>query len=118
MPYANTEKNKEYQRVWVAKKRARRVDMRARENAYKTQHRNRARALIHEEKQRQGCVDCGEADPIVLDFDHKPGEIKFRSVANLVNHSRAVLMAEMKKCDVRCANCHRRVTYKRRCGGL
>jgi hypothetical protein len=57
------------------------------------------------------CVDCGESDPIVLDFDHMDRKrksfgvsegIHFRSLPNLVK--------EIDKCVVRCANCHRRKT--------
>ena len=54
-----------------------------------------------------GCVDCGEADPVVLDFDHV-GE-KRGSVPRLAQfgHSLATLEAEIAKCEVRCGNCHR-----------
>jgi hypothetical protein len=58
------------------------------------------------------CVDCGETDPIVLEFDHRDGEEKDRTVAELVsdNCGWAKILAEIEKCDVRCANCHRRKT--------
>ena len=62
------------------------------------------------------CVDCGEANPIVSEFDHRnPGE-KFYGVADLVAKGRSwdVISQEMKKCDVRCANCHRIITAKKR----
>jgi hypothetical protein len=59
------------------------------------------------------CVDCGEADPIVLEFDHVRG-VKAADVSNLVKGvaSRARLETEIAKCDVRCANCHRRRTTR------
>lgn len=57
---------------------------------------------------------CGETDPVVLDFDHRPGETKFEHVSTLTSWGRFdALLREMKKCDVLCANCHRRVTRKR-----
>ena len=61
------------------------------------------------------CVDCGEADPIVLEFDHRPGVDKAFNLGVAVqrNYSLARVKAEVAKCDVRCANCHRRVTYDR-----
>ena len=56
------------------------------------------------------CVDCGEDDPVVLEFDHQRD--KRHGVAQLLHaHVRwEVIAAEIAKCDVRCANCHRRRT--------
>jgi len=57
------------------------------------------------------CVDCGEEDRIVLEFDHIDPSKKRRGIATLRGHSSLdKLKAEMKKCEVRCANCHRRKT--------
>lgn len=56
------------------------------------------------------CVDCGETDPIVLDFDHRPGWDKKFTIGLNTNYCFATLEKEIKKCDVRCANCHRRKT--------
>lgn len=55
------------------------------------------------------CVECGESDPIVLEFDHRSGVEKVECVSMLVlNSSWARVEAEIQKCDVLCANCHRR----------
>jgi len=61
------------------------------------------------------CVDCGELDIRVLDFDHRPGVNKSADVMRLVRfgHSLRKVAAEIEKCDVRCRNCHARVTYER-----
>ena len=58
------------------------------------------------------CVDCGESDPIVLEFDHQ--EDKKMNISNMVNsgYSIETLSLEVSKCEVRCANCHRRKTAK------
>ncbi len=55
------------------------------------------------------CVDCGEQDIVVLEFDHVRGE-KRDAISNMVRHrlSLATLMEEIAKCEVRCANCHRK----------
>jgi len=59
------------------------------------------------------CVDCGEPDPLVLDFDHRDPEKKIMTVSLLVSRVRKErLIEEIEKCDVRCANCHRRKTAK------
>lgn len=58
------------------------------------------------------CVDCGESDPVVLDFDHVIGE-KADNISSLLQrkNSWAAILKEIGKCVVRCANCHRRKTY-------
>jgi hypothetical protein len=60
--------------------------------------------------QSTSCVDCGEGDPVVLDFDHVG--IKRAGVVQLAyrEHSIASLEREIAECEVRCANCHRRRT--------
>jgi hypothetical protein len=59
------------------------------------------------------CVDCGETDPVVLEFDHVRGE-KIRPISHMVSTQAplATLVQEIGKCEVRCANCHRRKTFK------
>ena len=57
------------------------------------------------------CVDCGEPDPIVLEFDHrKDKEFTIGAYHREVTLER--LKKEIAKCDVRCANCHVRKTCK------
>src|SRR6266850_1731604 len=54
------------------------------------------------------CVDCGEIDPVVLQFDHRDGTEKVDAVGTMLNRaSWSDLLNEIAKCDVRCANCHR-----------
>lgn len=57
-------------------------------------------------------------DPSVLDFDHRPGEDKLFSIGTTIArwsfdvwHRK--VMAEIAKCDVVCANCHRVRTRER-----
>jgi hypothetical protein len=64
--------------------------------------------------QDKTCIDCGEADPIVLDFDHKQPSLKFKSISKMLSghYSWKRILLEIDKCDIRCANCHRRKTYR------
>jgi len=59
------------------------------------------------------CVDCSESDIVVLEFDHVRGTKAF-NIAYLVGQGRDLqtIKTEMDKCEVRCANCHRRKTAK------
>lgn len=59
------------------------------------------------------CVDCGISDPIVLEFDHVRGKKLFNISDGIKNTKpRKVLFDEIAKCEVRCANCHKRKTAK------
>ncbi len=57
------------------------------------------------------CVRCGESNPLVLDFDHIERDKKsFNiSVARSAYNWNTVL-SEIQKCQVLCANCHRKKT--------
>jgi len=56
------------------------------------------------------CIDCGEADPVVLEFDHRNKEEKSFAVCRKMytGASWELLLSEIDKCDVRCSNCHKR----------
>jgi hypothetical protein len=58
------------------------------------------------------CVDCDEDDPLVLEFDHLADK-KFNISAGLRNRNWHDVLDEIAKCDVVCANCHRRRTARR-----
>jgi hypothetical protein len=58
------------------------------------------------------CVDCGEDDPLVLEFDHLADK-KFNITKGITTHSWQAVLDEIAKCDVVCANCHRRRTASR-----
>lgn len=57
-------------------------------------------------------MDCNEADPVVLEFDHVRGEKKGTISHAIHDFEHQALQDEILKCDVRCANCHRRKTAK------
>ena len=57
-----------------------------------------------------GCVNCAEADPDCLDFHHLNEREKIDSVSQLISYepSKEELLIEMNKCQIICANCHRK----------
>lgn len=63
------------------------------------------------------CLDCGKKYPAwIMDFDHrdekdKVASISFLAFRKLVKFDK--IKAEIAKCDLVCANCHRDRTYKR-----
>ena len=74
--------------------------------------------LLAEIKMSSGCVDCGYKDhPHALHFDHLPGfEKRFGVAIGATTMSKEAVLAEVKKCAVRCANCHAIKTALRRKG--
>lgn len=72
------------------------------------------RAFVKKYLQDNPCVDCGYDDWRALEFDHT-GDDKTDAIANLLrlDVSLARLKHEIRKCDVRCANCHRIITFQR-----
>lgn len=77
-----------------------------------TINRSEAQSYIRSYLLQHPCVDCGESDTTVLEFDHRKN--KFKEVAELIRGRYPLLKVkeEVEKCDVRCANCHRRKTAR------
>lgn len=58
---------------------------------------------------KQNPCKCGEANPVLLEFDHRDRDTKVESISNMLRSALAVetLMDEISKCDVMCVVCHR-----------
>jgi hypothetical protein len=70
---------------------------------------------IDQYKLQHGCADCGfRKDPVALDFDHTDPASKVADVSALLRYAHwDVVLAELAKCLIRCANCHRIKTHRR-----
>ncbi len=68
---------------------------------------------LHSYLSAHPCVDCGQTDIRVLEFDHVRG--KSASITNLLKNTAPWerIEAEIAKCEVRCVNCHRIKTSER-----
>lgn len=78
----------------------------------------RARAFLNEYLSQHPCIDCGEADLDVLQFDHRQPTATDRVVTGMLTYSIDSITAEIEKCDVRCANCHTRRTRQQQQTGV
>jgi hypothetical protein len=70
---------------------------------------------LHLYKEKNGCADCRNHFPhYVLEFDHKPEYQKIDVVYRVLRtYGPEAAWAEVRKCDVLCANCHKIRTYQR-----
>lgn len=68
---------------------------------------------FRELKSRLTCIRCGENHPATLDFHHRDPSSKVAAVSEGVRDGwkRERILAEIEKCDVLCANCHRKEHY-------
>jgi len=58
---------------------------------------------------KKGCLICNEKDPVVLDFHHIDPKQKKENVKSMSDRTEEKVLAEMAKCIILCANCHRRL---------
>lgn len=86
---------------------------------YKARSAQRGRRLASERARllidffaEHPCVDCGERDPVVLEFDHVRD--KTFDIGQAIGAASWVrIVREMQKCEVVCGNCHARRTARR-----
>jgi hypothetical protein len=83
-------------------------------NARTRASRVAARQYVFDYLSTHPCVECGENDPMVLEFDHIGS--KRKTIAELIRDGASIqsLQREIDQCQVMCANCHRRKTMKAR----
>ena len=70
--------------------------------------KSKARSFVLDYLKVNPCTDCGYTNPIALEFDHVIGT-KRADVSAMVSDALSVeaIAAEIQKCQVVCANCHR-----------
>ncbi len=84
-------------------------------------HRRETRSAIYQRKvkfmrdfKEQPCADCGVEHPhYIMEFDHIQGT-KISAVSSMRAKGWQDIINEIIKCDVVCANCHRRREWERR----
>jgi len=76
--------------------------------------RDEAREFVYQYLSTHPCIQCGEGDPMVLEFHHRGGKDLPVSVMVAGGYPIHKIQEEIDKCDVLCANCHRRLTMSER----
>ena len=96
-------KQRQYERAWYARNRAKvRAKVRAR--------RLRIAEWFRSFKETLSCLRCGENDWVALDFHHRDPRKKDPTINEMWRKGWGIkrILAEIAKCDVLCANCHRK----------
>lgn len=103
--------DREYKRNWLIDNKKVQIE-RIRKNNVKANQRNQD--YVWKYLLEHPCVDCGENDILCLQFDHVQGE-KISGVGVMLNKALSLktIIKEIKKCNVRCANCHMKITARR-----
>ena len=74
---------------------------------------NTSREFVNELKDNP-CMDCGgKFPPCAMDYDHRDPSIKKHGVGTMLTSTKETILADIAKCDLVCANCHRVRTFKR-----
>lgn len=90
MPYKDQAKFNEYRNRWTAKRRE-----------------------FWNSLKDAPCTDCGiRYPPYVMQWDHT-GDDKEFTIAKFWQYSKSRVLAEIKKCELVCANCHAERTHSR-----
>ena len=113
MPHKSPEERKKYQKEYHTAYYANNKEYRDKQKT-RTKKRNARIRKINLENRKEylknhPCIDCGENDPVCLDFHHIKGNKKY-SIANAVTKglSWETILIEINKCVVVCSNCHRK----------
>lgn len=110
MPYKDPEKHRDTQREYQ------KAHYRRKKGYYKDKSKDRVRRIRSEiinYKVLRGCSTCNETHPSCLEFHHRdPNEKEFevnQALKKGWNFER--MLPELEKCDVLCANCHRKIHW-------
>jgi protein-arginine kinase activator protein McsA len=110
MPYKDKERQREYmrgwhKRTWPQRRAGHKEQAKARYAALRVWFKALKSSLV--------CEECGEDHPACLEFHHTDPDEKDMAVTNLVSQqtSKERILAEISKCTVLCANCHRKLHY-------
>lgn len=103
--------NKKYQVKWFANNK----ELQRKRSLFNSKQRmERNQRFVVGYLLEHPCIDCGEKDPVVLEFDHINND-KLDNICALATSGVPIerIINEIQKCEVVCSNCHRRRTAKR-----
>jgi len=107
MPIKDPEKRRAYRRTWYSKNKES-------EKAHVLRRKKEIKKWFLDYKKTLSCVRCGENHPAALDFHHRNQRDKSFGINTKVHVGYSIdkIKKELEKCEVLCANCHRKLHYK------
>jgi hypothetical protein len=113
MPAKDVERRRATSRAWYARNRAKAC---AKVAVHRDRRRRALTAWFEELKRQLVCVRCGEDHPACIVFHHRDPTEKEITISEAMRRSygRRRILAELAKCEVLCANCHRKHHAKER----
>jgi 5-methylcytosine-specific restriction endonuclease McrA len=98
-----------YDRRWWSENKER---LNPNKNVMQLAKAERNRRFIYEYLHDKQCLRCGEDDSLVLEFDHIDRSTKSYNISDMTRTSYSIkrIEEEISKCQILCANCHRRKT--------
>ncbi len=107
MPIKDPEKRKAYRRNWY------KINNES-EKLHVRKRKLKIREWFWRYKKKLECSICSESHPAIIDFHHKKGKEKENEVSILVSNGYSIdkIKTEIKKCQVLCSNCHRKIHFK------
>ena len=108
MPILDPIKRREYRRKWYAKNRKSEI-------GHVKRRKLEIRKWLKEYKKTLKCSRCSENHPATIDFHHKDKSEKDQDISYFVAFGYSIdrIKREIEKCDILCANCHRKEHYKK-----
>jgi len=83
-----------------------------------TKYKNKLRQFLVDYKKCHPCYVCGEVDFRCLEFHHT--EKKDFEISDIVHDGKGIprVKRELEKCQVVCANCHRKIHWEKKGLGI
>ena len=107
MPFKDPDYRKRYRREWYSKNKKS-------EKEHVKKRKLKIKNWFKEYKNNLSCLKCGENHFATLEFHHQNRNKKEKNIGLMVNDgfSKKKILSEIRKCNVLCANCHRKIHSK------
>ena len=106
MPFRDSEYRRKYRRKWYSQNKES-----EKQHVYK--RKRYLKNWFLDFKKNLNCSKCNENHPATLEFHHKKEHKKEKAIGDMVDDGYSIkkILEEIKKCEVLCSNCHKKLHY-------